>query len=55
MAPRMIVQEGPEGGAVLGRVEHEDEGAEVGRVLDVRLRGVEEGVDVQQAGGQGQG
>jgi len=55
VAPRVIVQEGPEGGAVLGRVEHQDQGAEVGGILDVRLGGVEVGVDVQQAGHQGEG
>jgi hypothetical protein len=51
----VAVQQGRQGGTVLGGVEHENQGAEVGGVLDVGLRGVKEGVDVEEGGGEGQG
>jgi hypothetical protein len=39
----------------LGRVQDQDQGAEVGGLVDVRLGRVEEGVDIEEGGGEGEG
>ena len=55
MPPCVLVEQRFHGGAVLGRVEHQHEDAEVPGVVNVRLGSVEEGVDLEQLGDERQG
>ena len=51
----VVIEELGERGAVLGRIEDQDQLAKVGRVLNVLLLLVKVGMDLEEGGDQGQG